>query len=80
MSSRVLANKIAVNPEAAEILGEPESAVLVELSRIRYVNGVQYSITRDGLLGRSAWGARDFSEGRGMRSEEKYAGAETDSS
>lgn len=47
VTSRVLANHIVVNPAAAVALGVLESSALIELTRVRYVNGTlqQYSTT-----------------------------------
>ena len=39
VTSRVLANHIVTDPDAAAALGVPASTALIELSRIRYVNG-----------------------------------------
>lgn len=47
VTSRVLTNHIVVHPEAATALGVLESSALIELSRVRYVDGTlqQYSTT-----------------------------------
>lgn len=39
VTSRVLANHVVTNPDAAAALGVPATSALIELSRIRYVNG-----------------------------------------
>ncbi|MFT3942551.1 MAG: GntR family transcriptional regulator [Ancrocorticia sp.] len=65
VTSRVLANRVTVNPEAADILGKRESTELVELTRIRYVNGILQQCSTTWLPRKRFPGVlkHDFSEG-----------------
>ena len=47
VTARVLGNRVVVNPEAAAHLGVPSSEELVELERLRFVDGVlhQHAVT-----------------------------------
>lgn len=65
VTSRVLTNHIVVNPEAAVALAVRESSALIELSRIRFVNGTlqQYSTTWLPALNHLDVLDHDFTEG-----------------
>ncbi|MFT3875821.1 MAG: GntR family transcriptional regulator [Propioniciclava sp.] len=65
VSSRVLANRIVVNADAAASLRLPTSSALIELTRIRYVNGTLQQCSTTWLPALTYRGVleHDFSEG-----------------